>query len=90
MSPDPGCPSCSHTIDHLGDGWYHCGRCGTLVRRSCDLPRVYIPKLVERCRAFAKERIMNITGAGLYESWIRLGIDESINTPGNRLKGEPP
>lgn len=71
-------PTCDHTMDSLGYGWYHCPRCGT-AKFADD---VYVPKLVTRCREFEK----SLTGhcaVHMYE-WHVLGIDESINVPSGR------
>lgn len=53
------CPTCDHTMASLGyaDGGtiWHCERCGTVKHhdQSTDAPpKVYVPKLVERCRKF--------------------------------------
>ncbi len=84
------CPTCSHTMELIGycDGGsaYHCPRCGT-VKHTNNFgdgePRVYVPKLVERCRVFSKA-LGNATGKSLAVSWQTLGISESIHTPEER------
>jgi hypothetical protein len=64
-----------------------CPMCGTVKIEAVDpglsggfMDRVCVPKLVERCRELEKELgIREPEGA-----WMRLGIHEAINTPGNR------
>lgn len=87
------CPNCDHTLGrlciHEGMSFDMCERCGTTVVTILDAnpsagnPRVYTPKLVERCRRF--EEVCNTKGAEcLHPFWHRLGIDESIHTPERR------
>jgi hypothetical protein len=74
-------------IEAGGMGYSLCPTCGT-VKIAATNPAtagpfrltVYVPKLVERCRELEKELgIREPKGA-----WVRLGIHEAINTPGNR------
>lgn len=74
------CPSCSHTLQGIGYGMYHCPRCGTLTNCPID-GAVSVPALVQRCRDFAPA----LTTYQV-ETWNRLGIAESINTPAERVK----
>jgi uncharacterized Zn finger protein len=78
------CPTCSHTLGrlcvHEGMAFAHCERCGTVTvtildaNPGSDNPRVYVPKLVERCREFERIRATLPTVI----DWKRLGIAESI------------
>lgn len=82
-----GCPTCSHTVAKLCDAdgltYLHCERCGTLCAVVADgtIRDAYVPRLVERCRAFR-------AGANLTERqrerWHAFGLDESINRPEDR------
>lgn len=83
------CPTCDHTMDHVGreDQYckcFHCMRCGTMVLRYSNTERdmVYQPKLVERCRDWAGKNLGE--GTTLLATWKRLGIAESINLPKDR------
>lgn len=93
------CPTCSHTMNALGyfDGGtaYYCPRCGTMrhANQFTDAPpEVYVPKLVERCRAFEGGLIrppravhmMEEVWGGLRTMWKAIGIAESINKPEDR------
>ena len=83
------CPTCSGTMAvlcvHDVVQYAHCERCGTVkatilnANPGVDNPRVYVPKLVERCRQFGET-----LGPGWGNLWHRLGIEESINLPENR------
>ncbi len=81
------CPTCSHTMGLIGycngGSAYHCPRCGT-VKHTNNFgdgePRVYVPKLVERCREFTQHAVEPET----MTLWLRLGIAESIHTPEER------
>lgn len=83
------CPTCSATLAKLAetnDGdriFYHCERCGTVaVQDAGDPPErrpfgdVYVPKLVERCRAFEAQRLVLKDGL-----WVSLGIRDAIHSP---------
>ena len=74
------CPTCDHTMDRVCDGpcqgIFHCPRCGTLKTDS----DVYAPKLVGRCRNFGAF----LASGTARELWVREGIAESINVPGER------
>ena len=86
------CPTCSHTLGrlciHESMSFYLCDRCGTVVvtilnaNPGTDNPRVYVPKLVERCRAFEDEGWPK--NGACTRAWNRLGLAESINLPENR------
>ena len=79
------CPTCSHTLQRLtgeiGHGFYHCPRCGTVMEQAVDedgrelygFPKVYVPKLVTRCREFSPTH-----SAPLWTRWHLLGINEAI------------
>jgi hypothetical protein len=47
---------------------------------------VYVPKLVERCRAFAADPLLPLLAVSgeVGKLWHRLGIAESLNIPENR------
>lgn len=87
-----GCPTCSHTLGtlcvHEGMQFVNCDRCGTVVVRILegDYPdRVYVPKLVERCREFEKTLPLEGMPSTLTrETWHRLGIAEAIRRPEDR------
>lgn len=78
------CPTCDHTMNFLTRtedmSFYFCPRCGTNVVKidataARSYPdRVYIPKLVERCRTFQKNNVHDGD-----DPWFSLGIAESIN-----------
>lgn len=74
------CPTCDHTLAGIGNGRFHCGRCGTLVAHPRCI--IAVPALVERCRQFA-ETLGDDEAAGRSE-WRRLGIEEAIDVPENR------
>lgn len=90
------CSTCSATMQCVEKGVFYCHRCGTLrVMSRSDSGYsgdVYVPKLVERCRAFEGSIRGNHTishsadelVSGLRIVWIRIGIAESIDTPENR------
>jgi hypothetical protein len=68
---------------------YHCERCGTVKHPMLNLdapPRVYVPKLVERCRTFRDNCIALFPGSWLVlrNIWERIGLREAINLPENR------
>jgi len=42
------CPTCDHTMESCTLTISHCPRCGTMIMDD----RIYIPKLVDRCREF--------------------------------------
>ncbi len=92
------CPTCSGTMAAICQGTmnvWHCERCGTLKTQHFtdaldpDLhihPRVYVPKLVERCSAF--EAVLHERRPAMEHAlcgyWRRFGLDESINPPERR------
>lgn len=73
------CPTCDHTMHNIGTagvaGVFWCPRCGTLKTGDPE-PDIFTPKLVERCREFAKSDYPELHSGQL---WTRLGIAESIN-----------
>lgn len=94
------CPTCDHTMEGLGqndraDNIFLCPRCGTVKIDAFGQhgDKVYVPKLVERCRKF-----IGVIGANFVHGskeasaalpaieteWYRVGIAESINTPKDR------
>lgn len=79
------CPTCDHTMEGIGYGFFHCPRCGTMRNGDGSLT---VPALVERCREFAGNAI-TAAKVDRHEEWVlrqwhRLGIAESISTPENR------
>lgn len=67
-------------MQRLSGGFYfYCPRCGTLRREFSEVESAEVPKIVERCRAFAA----GLAGADL-ANWIGFGVAESINKPGER------
>lgn len=88
-----GCPTCSHTLGclcvHEGMQFVNCEQCGTVVVRILEggyPDRVYVPKLVERCRTFEKKTV-NVGAVDedqLKDRWQITGIAESINRPEDR------
>ena len=82
------CPTCSHTMEALGTIGQRviavCPRCGTIKDGpwSDNSRKVYVPKLVERCRAFERQHIP--VTSGYMTLWKREGSAESINPPGKR------
>ena len=68
-----------------GDNIFHCPRCGTVKVDAFGQhgDKVYVPKLVERCREFGKTFVIRVDQEGKAE-WIRLGIAESIRKPEDR------
>ena len=82
------CPTCDHTMSHLGetvDGPYRrvfwwCPRCGT-IRTDSAGAFDDVPKLVNSCREFAAN--MKDYHATMLE-YRRVGITESINVPAER------
>jgi hypothetical protein len=76
------CPVCSHTLDGISHGMFHCPRCGTLV--NCPaVGDVCVPALVRRCDDFAR-RLSPDRDALLLQRWHSLGIAESIATEHER------
>lgn len=76
------CPTCDHTMQLITRGVFWCPRCGTLkVNGQEDAA----PMLVERCRQFTWHSAWRLA-PHLAAEWNRLGIEESIKTPENRLK----
>ena len=80
------CPTCDHTMESLGvcdeAVVYLCPRCGT-VKHGSDFdgkPLVYVPKLVERCRALEP----TVLDSTIEFAWKHSGVSESINLPENR------
>lgn len=89
------CPTCDHTLSrwciHDGMSFDGCDRCGTMVvtvigQLKIDPinPRVYVPKLVERCREFGSTMFKDGDLAAMQDAWHRLGISESIYKPEDR------
>lgn len=86
------CSTCGQEMAALGycDGGtvYHCERCGTVSHTQTLIggePRVYVPKLVKRCRDF--ERAISspgLTARGVAPEWARLGIAEAIHLAEDR------
>ena len=73
------CPTCSHTMEGLGCGYYWCPRCGTLKEQQ-GLERFQLPKLVSRVRSYMAE-----VGAGGQDGLFhQLGITEATYPPGER------
>lgn len=70
------CPTCSHTMQGLGYGIFHCPRCGTMKGEDA----VTVPALVARCKIF-KENAEDGRGLSPFSEhlWHKLGIDESIS-----------
>lgn len=85
------CPTCSKTMHNIGDHaareLFLCPQCGTIKKRIYTggpdegYEEVIVPKLVERCREFVSDGGLSHDSRQL---WNRLGIAESINTPGDR------
>lgn len=75
------CPTCSHTMDGIGYGMFHCPRCGTLINCPTD-GAVHVPALVIRCRRFG-ETIGGVCAEHAFR-WKQLGVSESIDPPGQR------
>lgn len=71
------CPTCDHTMERVVGDVTWCPRCGTIQVDDAD---VGVPKLVQRCRRFAREPMTPEQAA----AWHRIGLTESINTPENR------
>jgi Zn-finger nucleic acid-binding protein len=89
------CPVCGHTMGrlciHEGMSFDLCERCGTVTVTILDAnllvqsARIYVPKLVERCRQFEKSFPPGNPPTVSYSDWWkRLGIAESINRPEDR------
>jgi hypothetical protein len=82
------CPTCNHTMEKIGTiletdrPLFQCPRCGTLKHGLID-PIIYTPDLVERCRQFEKQTVLDIPGV-IGRDWRCIGIAESINLPGDR------
>lgn len=79
------CPNCGHSIQKISNEparwiWW-CLRCGTLIDESGASRSSEVPKLVERCRLFAKCDFMKCS---VEQMWHRLGIAESIRPPEER------
>lgn len=80
------CPTCDHTLEGVGNGVFHCPRCGTMVTRGLGELVATVPKLVTRCREFGRTMSAD-EDAMLLTLWVGLGIDESIYLPAERAKG---
>lgn len=94
------CPTCDHSMEACGqndrgDNFFHCPRCGTLKIDAFGQhgDKLYVPKLVERCREFRATRHPSFKAeVGIFgdpvlvAEWERIGIAESINVPANRTK----
>ncbi len=88
------CPTCSHSMVCLGTDegkglkFFLCERCGTVKRVGAANPDsefgVYVPKLVERCREYERREVQQGNYPSIYETWRRLGIEESIHRPEDR------
>ena len=86
------CPTCDHTMERLCD-WspcdgsiFLCPRCGTVKMEDGDRPaesKVYVPKLVERCRKFEIQEIVGCVSREV-DKWHSLGIAESLHKPEDR------
>ena len=49
------CPTCDHTMQGLGNGWWFwCPRCGTIRERGSSFDDHEAPKLVETVRHFLR------------------------------------
>jgi len=76
------CPCCSHTLNGIGYGMWHCPRCGTLAGCYAD-GSVTIPAIVERCRKFERGlfgiMVEELTVSSVRQEWKSYGIAESIN-----------
>ena len=78
------CPTCDHTMKKISKPFsdplsvFWCPRCGTISGGF----NTEVPNLVERARAF--ENGLGTDEASGASNWIRLGIGESINLPGER------
>ena len=75
------CPTCSATLECLGvledSPVFLCPRCGTVTSHGS----VYVPKLVERCRQFAR---IGLLTENAKRSWHCFGLGESIDLPEDR------
>lgn len=78
------CPTCDHSMESLGIGWFWCPRCGTIRRRIVDTMTTAtsdsVPELVNRCRRFESHHLPD----DLAGAWLVIGIRESINRPEDR------
>jgi uncharacterized Zn finger protein len=81
------CPTCDHTMQEVAlDGptaLFWCERCGT-IKSSHPRPQgrtMGVPKLVERCRSYAREFDKENIAQFYRNTWKRLGIAESIDRP---------
>lgn len=75
------CPTCNGKtlmIDARIPGFRWCERCGTLLEESAKDTITDVPVLVKRCREFSP--YVN-AGAGLLQTWKRLGIPECLTPP---------
>jgi predicted RNA-binding Zn-ribbon protein involved in translation (DUF1610 family) len=70
------CGTCGHTMQSLGYGAFWCPRCGTILHDDA----VSTPALVKRCRLYA----LHMPHEDPAWQWMRLGIKEAINAPGER------
>ncbi len=80
------CPTCGHAMFPIGECVKICPRCGTSIWPELDPdlpPRVYVPKLVERCRHF-EQACVGKSRSGTDAAWKSLGIAESIALPEDR------
>jgi predicted nucleic acid-binding Zn-ribbon protein len=96
------CPTCGHTMHIIfstdSESVHTCPRCGTTKVHRWDgdqpedehEPKVYVPKLVERCRELEREYMMGADTPisseypPLTKDWTRLGIAEAIRVPEDR------
>lgn len=76
------CPTCNHTMQRISPdvmGMFWCPRCGT-IRNHLGHTDFEAPKLVDRCREFG-----GTLGPAWISLWQRIGIEEAIYTPEERL-----
>lgn len=76
------CPTCDHTMRHIIEGLWWCGRCGTItVIEEDETESSEAPKLVERCRKFEHEQLCEPPYPTV---WRTMGIAEAVNKPEDR------
>lgn len=79
------CPTCDHTMEGLGPSpviYFWCPRCGTILNSQRNNEST-APKLVERSREFVKTtNHLGKIAMELVQKWIQIGLDESVNPPG--------
>lgn len=74
------CSICDHTMQCVSTGIFWCPRCGTIQNDT-----VFVPMLIERCREFYALLPLPSVSGDVGKLWRRLGIEESINVPENRV-----